>query len=96
MSNFDNTGTVSLWENESDNPKAPKYKGKAYAHRDIRAGEEIQVSLWSNQKANPHAPDYNPKAPRWTGKVEDKFQPNGQSQGVPDVPAPDFDDPIPF
>ena len=101
MTEYDNTGTVSLWGNVSDNPKAPQFKGKIYAHRDIRAGEEVSLSLWSNQRANPHGPDYNEKAPRFTGRIEDKYDPNVRSQPAnasaesrsqPD----DFDDDIPF
>ena len=94
VDSYDNTGKVSLWKNESDNPKAPQFKGKFYAHRDYREGEEITLTLWSNQNANPHGPTYNPNAPRFTGKVEDKFVPNQGQEAPP--PDDDFSDPIPF
>jgi hypothetical protein len=77
---YDNTGKVSLWPNESDNEKAPRYKGKLFAHRAYAAGEEIALSLWNNQNANPHGPSYNEKAPRFTGRVEDKFVPQQSAQ----------------
>ena len=97
MTDYDRTGTVSLWPAESDNPKAPKFKGKLYAHRDYRAGEEIEISLWNGNKANPHAPDYNPKAPRFTGKLQDKFVPQQGTTMRSAAPNPDdFDDSIPF
>ena len=34
---------VTLWKNESDNPKAPAYKGKG-----LIAGKEKAASLWHN------------------------------------------------
>ena len=71
MTEYDNIGNVSLWANESDNTKAPKFKGKFFAHRDYKAGEEISISLWNNIRANPNGPNFNEKAPRFTGKVED-------------------------
>ena len=89
MSNdFDNTGKVSLWPVDSENTKAPQFKGKFYAHRAYMAGEEISLSLWSNQNANPNGPSYNAKAPRYTGKVEDKFVPNSALQSPMQTNAP--------
>lgn len=84
MNDYDNRGQVSLWKPESDNPKAPAYRGTVIAHRDIREGEEIEIALWPNHSDNP-------KAPKVRGKVSDKYRPEQQ----PDA-APDFDDDIPF
>ena len=67
MTEFDNRGQVSLWPNESDNPKAPKYRGKVVAHRNIREGEELDIALWANQSDNP-------KAPKVKGKISDPFK----------------------
>ena len=74
MTQFNNDGKVSIWEGESTSPKAPKYKGKVYAHRDIAKGEELEISLWDNESEHP-------KAPLMRGKIGDKFKPQGQSQG---------------
>ena len=97
MTEYDNTGKATFWINDSDHPNAPQLKGTVYAHRDIRAGEELSIPLWNNQRANPHGPDYNPKAPRYTGRIEDKFVPTHAPRQESENPAPDdFDDPIPF
>ena len=82
---YDNKGTVAIWKNTSDNLKAPQARGSFYAHRDIRAGEEIEISLWRNVSDNE-------KAPTMKGKISDKH--GSQSNTAP--PADDFDEDIPF
>ena len=98
MNDYDNRGQVSLWKPESDNPKAPAYKGTVVAHRDIREGEEFEIALWAN-------PSDNPKAPKVKGKISDKFQAgNNERQPERKQPEPvvsqdagdDFNDEIPF
>lgn len=104
MAEFSNEGKVSLWTNESANPKAPKYKGKLYAHRDIARGEEVSVSIWENNSDNP-------KAPALRGNVEDKRAKNAdggydwkaaedrQREAAPparEAVAEDFNDDCPF
>ena len=85
MSEFDNRGKVSLWKNDSENPKAPAYKGTAVAHRDIREGEVLDLALWKNDSDNP-------RAPQVTGKLSDK-QAKQAEAAKPDAP---FDDALPF
>ena len=63
---FSNLGQISLWKNETGNPKAPAAKGHFIAHRDIRSGEQVDVSLWRNQSDNPNAPVMK-------GKIQDKY-----------------------
>jgi len=69
---YDNSGQAALWRTNSDNPKAPVYKGNFIAHRDIKAGEKIDMAYWANQSDNP-------SAPRLKGKVEDPKQPHEQA-----------------
>ena len=82
---FDNRGQISLWKNETGNPKAPAAKGNFYAHRDIKEGEEIDVSLWRNQSDNEEAPVMK-------GKIQDKFV----KQEPADQPFVDSSEDIPF
>ena len=92
---FNDQGKVALWANESGNPAAPTFKGTLFAHRDLKAGEEISVSLWARQ------PDANPRAPALKGKLSDKFVP---TEAAPRSVAPipqvmDYEEPndeIPF
>jgi hypothetical protein len=79
---YDNSGKVSLWKNQAENPKAPVLKGTAYAHRDIKKGEPVEISLWKNDSENP-------KAPVLTGKVGDKQE---AKKPEPKQEAPAFDD----
>ena len=91
MPEFDNTGKASSWPPRKQG--APR-SVKCFAHRNIREGEEFEVALWPNKSDNPKAPDY-------TGKVQDKWQPpqdnihHGPQPGQTD-PVDPFDDPIPF
>ena len=82
---FDNRGQISLWKNETDNPKAPTAKGHFIAHRDIRSGEQVDVSLWRNQSDNPNAPVMK-------GKIQDKFVKDGFTDAPPVAASED----IPF
>ena len=88
---YDNTGKVSLWKNDKGGDKAPVLRGVAYAHRDLKAGEEIEVALWKNDKGGE-------RSPALTGKLSDKFKPTTKDAGDSDVPRakPDFDDDLPF
>lgn len=94
---FDNTGTVSIWERNAKG-NGPIMSGRAYAHRDIKAGEEFDIALWRGKSQHP-------KAPTYTGKVSDPFKPEGGSGGgqrqsggrqYEDNGGGDFDDDIPF
>lgn len=87
---YDNKGKVSLWKNpqwEKGSTK-PYVRGKATAHRDIKAGEEIEIALWINSSENE-------KAPSLTGKLSDKRE-QPQRQAQPVASADGFDDDIPF
>jgi hypothetical protein len=66
MTDFDERGRGSLWKVTSDHPKAPTYRGKLFAHRDIREGEELELSLWPNRSDNP-------KAPQMRAQLKDKY-----------------------
>lgn len=81
---YDNTGKASSWPPRKQG--APR-RIVCFAHRDIRAGEEFEIALWENASANPKAPDY-------TGKVQDKYVPPQRSSQP--APKTDFDDSIPF
>lgn len=67
---YDNKGQVALWANEKYEAGGthPRLKGNLVAHRDIAAGETIDVALWDGSSENP-------KAPSLKGKVSDKFEP---------------------
>jgi len=92
MSNYDNTGTASLWKNDKYEAggKAPRLKGQVFAHRDIKAGEKISIAFWDGGSDNP-------KAPVLRGKVEDVYQADaGQPMEQPTPSAPQMSDEIPF
>ena len=84
---YDNKGTTALWSNENyvAGGSHPRLKGNFYAHRDIKAGEQIDIALWD-------ANSENPKAPALKGKISDKR--DAQSSPAP-VSTP-MDDSIPF
>ncbi len=43
-------GDVCIFENEkAGNERAPDHRGYFVAHRDIKAGERIQIALWSGR-----------------------------------------------
>ncbi len=98
MTDYDDRGKVSIWKNESDNPKAPKWSGSIIAHRNIREGEEIRIALWSAE-GNPKHENHNARAPWLRGKVSDKQARDAVFVGERQVlgkPAEDFDSDIPF
>ena len=45
-------GDVSIFRNESNNERAPTMKGYAIAHRDIRAGEKLDLAVWKQSPKN--------------------------------------------
>lgn len=51
MPEYDNTNTISLWKNESDNDKAPILKGSLNID-----GRDYKVSIWKRNSDNPKAP----------------------------------------
>ena len=67
---YDNKGQVALWANEKYEAGGthPRLKGNLVAHRDIAAGETIDVALWDGSSENP-------KAPILKGNISDKFEP---------------------
>ena len=87
MSQYDNTGKVSLWSNETYEAggRQPRLKGTVFAHRDLKAGEAMDIAVWDNNSENP-------KAPALTGKVEDKRE----APAAPAMAATPVDDSIPF
>ena len=87
---FDNKGKISMWKNEGYIPAGnkPWVRGTIVAHRDIEAGEELDLSLWINRSENP-------RAPKLTGKVQDKYQANAPVAAPEPAMIDDFDD-VPF
>jgi len=84
---YDNSGQIALWGKKPDaGPNAPSLKGHFFAHRDIRAGEQIEVALWKNESENPNAP-------LTKGKISDKYNPGSP---IHDEPAPEPTDTMPF
>ena len=71
---YHNKGQVALWSNENYQAGGshPRLKGNFVAHRDIVAGETIDVALWDSNSENP-------KAPSLKGKVSDKFEPTASA-----------------
>lgn len=40
-------GDAVAWpKREDDNPKGPDFKGSIIAHRDVKAGEKLNLALW--------------------------------------------------
>ena len=88
----DYNGTIQIWSNkEATHEKAPKWQGNFVAHRDIKAGEEIDVALWRNDSNHP-------KAPVMKGKIGDRRAPQQPTEpvGTPPEGQGDFDSDIPF
>lgn len=85
---YDNKGQVALWKVQNGGGNKPVLRGSAYAHRDIKAGEELSIALWDNSSEHP-------KAPTHKGKLEDAFV---KPEAPKDKPAAGggFSDDIPF
>jgi hypothetical protein len=93
VSEYDDKGKVALWVGKSTHERAPKYKGHAYAHRDIKAGEKIAVALWGNEPGD--------RRPVLRGKLEDYRDGSGEASTKPAATAAtqandDPNDEIPF
>ena len=71
---YDNSGTAALWSNDKYQAGGshPRLKGSFYAHRDIKAGEQVDIALWDSNSENP-------KAPALKGKISDKFEPQASA-----------------
>ncbi len=81
MSDYDDKGRIALWK--GDRPNGPVLRGEFTAHRDIRAGEKIEVALWKNDKAT------SDKAPALRGKISDRYgsgAENRQNRQAPPMP----------
>ena len=95
-------GRGGVWNNDSTNSQAPLFKGHFLAHRDIKAGERVDLALFNNDSANAQAPVYDVKVQDPWVKGEQREQRVQQArQVVQPRPAPvdaaeDFDDDIPF
>ena len=85
---YDNKGQVALWPNEKYEAGGPhpRFKGNIIAHRDIKAGEQIDIAVWDGNSENP-------KAPALKGKVEDKRE--AQATPAP-ASAAVLNDNVPF
>ncbi len=79
MTDFNNLGQAALWKSKGDNPKAPVLKGNFIAHRNIRAGEEVDLAFWENENQTKNAPALK-------GKCSDKFVPEASSPPNQDFP----------
>lgn len=82
MSN-DYRGNVSLWKNAPKGDTKPYVKGKFVAHRNISAGETIDIALWVQENKGDNYPVLK-------GKISDIMLPE-----QPTAKATD-DDEIPF
>jgi hypothetical protein len=81
---YDNKGQVALWKVQNGGGNSPVLRGNVYAHRDIKAGEELSITLWDNSSEHP-------KAPTHKGKLEDAFV-----KPAPKPEAPFDDSDLPF
>jgi hypothetical protein len=78
-------GDVSLFENEKvGHERAPDHRGYFIAHRDIKAGEKVEMVLWAGKPNSPRS---------FGGRLSDP-QKNGAS-AVPD-PVDLFGNPLPM
>jgi len=60
-------GDVSIFRNVTDNDRAPTMKGYAIAHRDIRAGEKLDLAVWKQTPKNGGDAFFS-------GKISDPYQ----------------------
>lgn len=82
---YDNSGQVAFWRSNSDNERAPALRGSVIAHRDIKAGEELDIAVWKTDSDNERAPVLK-------GKISDKYV-----KDAAPAPSPTFDpNDIPF
>jgi len=70
-------GDISVFKNTPKDgrelsPRAPNLTGYMIAHRDIRAGEKLEVSLWSRESSNGGNKFLS-------GQVQDPYQPQPSS-----------------
>lgn len=101
----DKPGTGGVWNNESTNPNAPTIKGHFFAHRDIQAGEKVELALFNNESTNERAPVYKVKVqdPWVKGearekRVQEAYRATEKAYKKPasEPMDDDFDDSIPF
>ena len=86
MDKYDNRGQVSLWKNDTDNPKAPMLKGTYIAHRDIKEGESIDIALWRNDSENPKAPTLKGKGQDRQEQKRDSYESSFEDSLDADIP----------
>ena len=98
----DKPGTGGVWTNDSTNPNAPVIKGHFFAHRDIKAGEKVELALFNNESTNERAPVYKVKVqdPWVKGearqqRVQEAYKATQAVQQPRDY-GEDFADDIPF
>lgn len=95
MAEFDDKGRISVWaKKEGASESAPHLSGNFTAHRDIKAGEKIDVSIWKNEN---YVKGSN--QPWGRGKIRDRVERGAPPAASPPPAAPeqpDFDDAIPF
>lgn len=67
---YDNKGQVAMWKSNSNNERAPALRGTAVAHRDIKAGEVLDIAVWKTDSENERAPVLK-------GKMSDPYVKDG-------------------
>ena len=104
MTAYDDTGRIKIFKarNPKNNPKAPIGDGYFVAHRDIRAGERINLAIWKSESTNPGAPLYSgniqdPHSPDEVKAAKEQVQAVASGIAGNNTPAGGFDeDDIPF
>ena len=93
MTDFDDKGRISVWAKKEDaSETAPHLSGNFTAHRDIKAGEKIDVSIWKNDK---YVKGQN--QPWGRGKIRDRLERNAAPNQPASPPPNDFlDDDLSF
>ena len=94
MTEFDDKGRISLWAKKEDaSESAPHLSGNFTAHRDIKAGEKIDVSIWKNDKYQKGS-----NQPWGRGKIRDRMErkTSAPAESAPPPPPMDFDDELNF
>ena len=92
VTEYVNDGKSALWDRKEEAPEtAPVLKGHAYAHRDIKKGEKVELSYWKNERYVKGG-----KHPRLNGKMRDVYNAQLQPETPPPIePTPaDLDDPM--
>ena len=92
MSQYDEAGKGAMWRNETENPKAPTWKGHIIIPED-RSGKKMEISAWYNKAYTNQQGEE--KKERWNIVVQDPWDGGEASSSVSSGLSETYDSPPP-